>query len=154
MRAVGMLDGELRLSSPLLAVDAGEAVPYLPHAPKTDERCPRVWRGASSLNVSKYRPSLDKVFVVPKRDHYRWGWWSLASFLERGLLALAPAQAVPQLTRCLMKRSIHVTVDDASLEAGVSVAKPDSRWHDVDWSAALEDTQVVVFATRRDSASA
>lgn len=74
VRTIGMLDGQLRLSSTLSAVDAGEAVPYSPHAPKTDERCPRVWRGASFLDISKYRPSLDKVFVEPKRDHNRWGW--------------------------------------------------------------------------------
>jgi hypothetical protein len=61
----------------------------------------------------------------------------------------------PQLTRWQVERSIHITVDDASLEAGVSVAKPDSRWHYADWNAALENTQVMeVFATRCYSASA
>ena len=55
--------------------------------------------------------------------------------LEMGLLVLAcldPLRpwAVPQLTRGQVKRSIHVAVNDAGLEASVCVAKRNRGAHD------------------------
>jgi hypothetical protein len=39
-------------------------------------------------------------------------------------------RAVPQLTGCLIKRSIHVIFNDAGLEASICVAKRDVGGHD------------------------
>jgi hypothetical protein len=39
-------------------------------------------------------------------------------------------RAVPQLTRCLVERSIHVAVNDASLESSVCVAERNFGGHD------------------------
>lgn len=44
-------------------------------------------------------------------------------------LDLCP-RAVPQLTRCLVERSIHVAVDDGGLEASICVAKRNRGAHD------------------------
>jgi hypothetical protein len=48
------------------------------------------------------------------------------------VLAWTPLRprAVPQLTRCLVERSIHVAVNDAGLEASVCVAERNRRAHD------------------------
>ena len=86
-----MLDGELRLASLLLACSASRAGVCLPYAAEADEGSPRIRRSASLLELIERCPSLDKVGVARERYHDRWGRWSLASLLRRGLLALARA---------------------------------------------------------------
>jgi hypothetical protein len=53
-----------------------------------------------------------------------------AGFVSACLGPLRP-RAVPQLTRCLVERSIYVAINDAGLEASVCAAKRNRGAHDI-----------------------
>jgi hypothetical protein len=50
--------------------------------------------------------------------------------LKVGFVSALLSSGVPQLTGCLVKRSIHVAVNNAGLEASVCVAKRNRGVHD------------------------
>ena len=102
------------------------------------------------MNLVEYRASLDEVGIATEGYHGRWMWWSLWSFLGGATVSAcsdpADPRTLPQLTRRNVERGIDWAVNDASLEAGIRIAKGYRGGHD---TVAAEYASAVVSAAKR-----